>query len=153
MQRTPSRGRNAQHNEQVGYRVSFREAVSYKVASKLHSLRLGERIETTSPLDASGERLLKPIEVARWLNFGVDNIRKLVEEGGIPYIQLPGGRRNIRFSPTKIRAWLEEQSVMRGAGRKIGETGEIRIGTGPGPLAETDIVGHFRSRRAGRDQA
>jgi excisionase family DNA binding protein len=103
--------------------------------------------------DANGERLLKPIELARWLNFGVDYIRKLVEEDGIPYIELPGGRRNIRFSPRKIRAWLEERSVVRRAGRKIGDTSETGVEAGPRPPMETDIVGHFRARKAGRDQA
>ncbi len=112
-----------------------------------------EPVAQTRMPDTNGERLLRPVEVARWLNFGVDYIRKLVEENGIPHIQLPGGRRNIRFSPTKVKAWLEERSVARGAGRKIGEQDEIRIVTCPGPLAETDIVGHFRARRAERDQA
>ena len=91
--------------------------------------------------------MLRPTEVARWLNFGIDYIRKLVEAESIPYIQLPGGRRNIRFSPSKIKAWLEQQSMTGVPRQEIGERDYDNINLIPRRTVDTDIVGHFRSKK------
>ena len=51
-------------------------------------------------------RLMKPQEVAFILNISERHLRRLVEEGKIPYVEIDGAPR---FLPEDIREWIKKR--------------------------------------------
>lgn len=54
------------------------------------------------------DRLLPPGEVANWLGISDRQLRRYSEEGWIPYVQLPRGKR---YRESVIRDWIAENTV------------------------------------------
>jgi excisionase family DNA binding protein len=54
---------------------------------------------------ASSVKLLDYQELADWLNDSIRHLRRLVQEGRIPYLKVG---HFVRFDPDQVRQWLED---------------------------------------------
>jgi excisionase family DNA binding protein len=54
---------------------------------------------------ASSVKLLDYEELADWLNDSIRHLRRLVQEGRIPYLKVG---HFVRFDPEQVRQWLED---------------------------------------------
>jgi excisionase family DNA binding protein len=54
---------------------------------------------------ASSVKLLDYEELADWLNDSIRDLRRLVQEGRIPYLKVG---HFVRFDPEQVRQWLED---------------------------------------------
>jgi excisionase family DNA binding protein len=54
---------------------------------------------------ASSVKLLDYEELADWLNDSIRHLRRLVQEGRIPYLKVG---HFVRFDPEQVRHWLED---------------------------------------------
>jgi excisionase family DNA binding protein len=54
---------------------------------------------------ASSVKLLDYQELADWLNDSIRHLRRLVQEGRIPYLKVG---HFVRFDPEQVRQWLED---------------------------------------------
>jgi excisionase family DNA binding protein len=54
---------------------------------------------------ASSVKLLDYEELADWLNDSIRHLRRLVQEGRIPYLKVG---HFVRFDPDQVRQWLED---------------------------------------------
>lgn len=68
---------------------------------------------TTEPMTEQPERrpLMTIAEVAARLNVNVRHVRRLVEQGRIPYIKWG---HLLRFDPDEIEAWIAQHHIVPG---------------------------------------
>ena len=59
-----------------------------------------QRSATASPV-----KLLDYEKLADWLNDSIRHLRRLVQEGRIPYLKVG---HFVRFDPDQVRRWLED---------------------------------------------